>query len=197
MRRRHRPQKAHPWDVERRRRVRLGRPRRRQHRGLGTNVQLIPWCGEPRARARSHRASRNRLEAAPEEIEAQRRRRSRRVSRTPPWWALPGAARVYVTIVIAAGAGLVAAAFPLDFQRPAMFIALTIGRSRRDEGQPAAGDQQAARRFGVDVANLAALLLLTPHEAMIVAVAGRGRNARSTSDKPIRYTGLGTRRRSQ
>ena len=88
--------------------------------------------------------------------------------------ALPGGAQLYVAMVIAAGAGLVAAAFPLDFPRPLMFAVLLITScltSAWKVNLPLALSSGSTLSMSY-AANLMALLLLSPREAMIVAVAG-------------------------
>jgi PAS domain S-box-containing protein len=87
---------------------------------------------------------------------------------------LPVPARLYVAAVIAAGAVIVAAALPVDVPRPfalVALLALTAITSAWKVNLPL--DLACGSTLSVSyAANLMALLLLGPHEALLVAVAG-------------------------
>jgi PAS domain S-box-containing protein len=87
---------------------------------------------------------------------------------------LPLLARLYVAVVTAAGAIAVAAALPVDFPRPGTFAALlvlTAITSAWKVNLPL--DLACGSTLSVSyAANLMALLLLGPGEALLVAVAG-------------------------
>ena len=89
------------------------------------------------------------------------------------WAALPRAAQIYIAAVIAIGAGMLVAWFPLTYPRPLAFVALLavacltsiwkvkLVLSARNEST-----------LSVSYASvLMALILLGPHAAMVVAVA--------------------------
>jgi signal transduction histidine kinase/ActR/RegA family two-component response regulator len=90
------------------------------------------------------------------------------------WPALPGAARLFVAAVIAAGAALLVLLFPLSYPRPAMFAALLIAgclTSLWKVTLPVAAAGHATLSMSY-AANVMALLLLGPQHAIVVAVAG-------------------------
>src|SRR6267378_3682664 len=90
------------------------------------------------------------------------------------WQALPGAAQVYVAAVILAGGYVLATSFPLHFPHPAMFAILLISScitSTWKVNLP--GSLSSGSTLSVSyAADLAALLLLGPEQAMIVAISG-------------------------
>jgi hypothetical protein len=53
------------------------------------------------------------------------------------WQSLPSAGRLYVAIVIAIGAGLVVALFPLQYPHPITFAILLACSSSRGRGRSA------------------------------------------------------------
>jgi PAS domain S-box-containing protein len=90
------------------------------------------------------------------------------------WWALPQAARLYVVGVIAAGAYLMAAFFPLAYPHPALFAVLLLVScltSAWKVNLPLSLSSGSTLSVSY-AADLTALLLLGPHHAMLVAVAG-------------------------
>jgi PAS domain S-box-containing protein len=105
--------------------------------------------------------------------------RRRAVGVEPPrgtlgWQALPRGAQVYVASVIAAGAFLVAAFFPLDFPHPVAFVLLLATSCLTSAWKvnlplPLSSGSTLSMSYA---AALMALMLLGPHHAMIIAVAG-------------------------
>jgi PAS domain S-box-containing protein len=93
---------------------------------------------------------------------------------TLAWRALPGAAQLYVAAVILAGGYVVSTYFPLHYPHPAMFVVLLISScvtSAWKVNLP--GSLSSGSTLSVSyAADLAALLLLGPEQAMIVAIAG-------------------------
>jgi PAS domain S-box-containing protein len=88
--------------------------------------------------------------------------------------ALPRGARVYVASVIAAGASLVAAFFPLDYPHPVAFALLLAASCLTSAWKvnlplPLSSGSTLSMSYA---AALLALILLGPHHAMIIAVAG-------------------------
>jgi diguanylate cyclase (GGDEF)-like protein/putative nucleotidyltransferase with HDIG domain len=87
---------------------------------------------------------------------------------------LPVAARVYVTAVIAVGLALLLVCLPLArFDQPLLFVALfilsTLSTVLKVSLPLTTGGSTMSVSYAVD---LAALLLLGPHETMLIAVAG-------------------------
>src|SRR5579863_9182934 len=88
--------------------------------------------------------------------------------------ALPRGAQVYVAAVIAAGAFLVAAFFPLDYPHPvafALLLAVSCLTSAWKVNLPLPLSSGSTLSMSYAAA-LLALILLGPHHAMIIAVAG-------------------------
>ena len=93
---------------------------------------------------------------------------------TPSWSALPGAARIYVAAVISVGAVALAALMPLTVPRPALFAALlvcAVVTSTWKITLPISLASGSTLSVAC-AADLMALLLLGPGQAMIVAAAG-------------------------
>ena len=90
------------------------------------------------------------------------------------WQALPGATQVYVAAVILAGGYVLATSFPFHYPRPAMFAILLISScitSTWKVNLP--GSLSSGSTLSVSyAADLTALLLLGPEQAMIVAISG-------------------------
>jgi hypothetical protein len=105
--------------------------------------------------------------------------RLRAVGGEPPrgalgWQALPRGAQVYVASVIAAGAFLVAAFFPLDYPHPVAFAILLAASCLTSAWKvnlplPLSSGSTLSMSYA---AALIALMLLSPRHAMIIAVAG-------------------------
>jgi PAS domain S-box-containing protein len=90
------------------------------------------------------------------------------------WQALPRGAQVYVAGVIAAGALLVTAFFPLDYPHPVAFALLLVISCLTSAWKvnlplPAGSGSTLSMSYAAD---LMALMLLGPRHAMIIAVAG-------------------------
>src|SRR5258706_2980152 len=90
------------------------------------------------------------------------------------WLALPVSARVYVAAVILVGAYMLVASWPLHYPRPAMFGILLVAScitSAWKVNLP--GVLSSGSTLSVSyAADLAALMLLGPEQAAIVALAG-------------------------
>ena len=90
------------------------------------------------------------------------------------WQAQPGAAQLYVAAVILAGGYVLATSFPLHYPHPAMFVVLLISSCVTSAwkvnlpGSPGSGCTLSVSY----AADLAALMLLGPEQAMIVAISG-------------------------
>jgi PAS domain S-box-containing protein len=93
---------------------------------------------------------------------------------TLAWQALPGAARFYVAAVMLAGGYVLATSFPVQYPHPAMFVVLMISScitSAWKVNLP--GSVGSGCTLSVSyAADLAALMLLGPEQAMIVAISG-------------------------
>ena len=90
------------------------------------------------------------------------------------WRALPRRAQLFIGVVIAAGAALLVLLFPTAYPRPALFAALLVAgclTSLWKVTLPVAAASNATLSMSY-AANLMALLLLGPREAMVVAIAG-------------------------
>src|SRR5262245_60030865 len=90
------------------------------------------------------------------------------------WISLPHSARLYVAAVIAAGVGAFAAFFPWSIPRPLLFAALLAagcGTSIWKVNLPIALTSGSTLSVSY-AADLTALLLLGPQQAMVIAVAG-------------------------
>jgi PAS domain S-box-containing protein len=90
------------------------------------------------------------------------------------WQALPAAARVYVAAVMLVGAYMIGTAWPLHYPRPAMFGILLLAScitSAWKVNLP--GSLGSGSTLSVSyAADLAALMLLGPEQAVVVALAG-------------------------
>ena len=90
------------------------------------------------------------------------------------WGALPLAARVYVTLVVALGAVWLAVSFPTKFADPVMFVSLAVFAcvtSVWKVNLPIAVANGSTLSVSY-AANLTSLLLLGPQHAALIAVAG-------------------------
>ena len=90
------------------------------------------------------------------------------------WAALPVPAQVYVALVIAAGAMLMVALFPADFPDPLLFGALLVFSCVTSAWKVTLPlSLSSGSTLSVSyAADLMALLLLGPEQAMVIAVAG-------------------------
>jgi PAS domain S-box-containing protein len=90
------------------------------------------------------------------------------------WQALPGAAQVYVATVILAGGYTLATSLPFHYPHPVMFAILLISACLTSAWKVnLPGSLSSGSTLSVSyAADLAALLLLGPEQAMIVAISG-------------------------
>jgi PAS domain S-box-containing protein len=90
------------------------------------------------------------------------------------WNALPVGARLYVAAVMLVGAYVIGASWPLEYPRPAMFVILLLAAcitSAWKVNLP--GCLSSGSTLSVSyAADLAALMLLGPEQAVVVALAG-------------------------
>ncbi len=102
-------------------------------------------------------------------------RRSSNPSRdVTAWAALPRAAQLYVALVIAIGTALMVAAFPVNIDRPVLFGALLVFSCVTSAWKvtlPLALSSGSTLSVSY-AADLMALLLLGPQQAMLIAVTG-------------------------
>jgi PAS domain S-box-containing protein len=88
------------------------------------------------------------------------------------WTALPRAARIYVAVVIAAGAALVVAGFPLEYPRPLLFLVLLVFACLTSMWKVTLPSSSGATLSVSYAADLMALMLLDVNHATLVAMAG-------------------------
>src|SRR4051812_3707917 len=156
----------------RRRHRRLGHDRRRRHRGLGHD-------GRRRHRGVGHELRGSGVHASPvETLGSPLSRRSTDSTSAPEdrlsWAALPMPAQLYVAGVMIGGASAFVAFVPRTFPHPALFVVALLAACLTSLWKV---NLPIARAGGSTLsvsyaANLMALLLLGPEQALIVALAG-------------------------
>ena len=103
-----------------------------------------------------------------------------------PWVALPRAARIYVSLVIAAGAAILLLSFPRTFPQPVLFAVLTAFAcvtSVWKVNLPIAVANGSTLSVSY-AANLMSLLLLGPVHALLIAAAGAWTQCRYRAKAP-------------
>ena len=96
------------------------------------------------------------------------------VEKRQTWRSLPVAAQLYVAVVILVGAGALATSFPTTYPQPVLFAWLLVFACLTSVWKvnlpiPVANGSTLSVSYA---ANLMSLLLLGPHHAVLIAVAG-------------------------